>query len=354
MITTFELMQKILSLPTSLPLSEDNLTTLIDMMYQSHVKDSLFLKQELKNKTSLSQKTIDVLTAYFIQVNELITMLNDWNQQLAHIWREKIPTRILSNDELLPLTIELLPSSRDQLERNIISINFAMKFFEKEPSFCLTNFLVACMVKIHLILAPLSQDIPLNECDISSVALEIKAQEKIACFKQACNQYKIDLFLRFKGILQKKKDCALPYYFDEKKSNDEIMLEIAKDIRNELNEQPVLPKAPLLTIILEKYLVAFDMFDTLNRDELNTEEKITELYTKLSNHADILCRNSDAIDIKFLDIVDPENNLKKTSSLNKNSFAYDLINQMKQKMFPSYHPTKKQDHEPLLNSPALK
>lgn len=261
-----EIIQKLQHLPP--PLSDVDYEEISQLIRAFDIKTSEQFKQVIQSEElKISGAVVD----YIIKWLDLAQCILHWETTVTRSWFKKKPDQLLGNDELLPLTILLLPDDLDLLTQMELILEDAKKVDTGELStYLMVNLHSAIVIKL---LEAKSNIKIKNEEDIIAVAEEVRLAELIERLKILCQDYLDFIGERFLGKSTPKiaqTPCLEELYHEE--------------ILTILLINPPIAKNDRLTLILEKYKIMGDMYLTLIRNKTESKHKLIEFIAKFLHH----------------------------------------------------------------------
>lgn len=234
----------------------------------------------LLSLTPLTAENRDkVLPSY----SQFFTRLLKFNKKIAEIWELLFRTKI-KNDELLPVTIAMLPADPTILEKVMNHADFAsLATANSVISFMLTNLYTAASARKYEFKEEKVDDTSEEvKQQIGQVIAEYQRNTLIHKIRDAAKNYKEAIAAAMLEYIRTNE----PFYYKK-------YMETASTVGSaELNimrfDMTMMADNPALTLLNEKYIVISDMIITLKRKKLTRENILTEFAKKYEQHKMLL------------------------------------------------------------------
>ncbi|RDI40207.1 hypothetical protein [Aquicella lusitana] len=228
----------------------------------------------------------------------------EWNKTIAKTW-SKITPDILGNDELLALTVELLPNDRKQLSQLKAQLERAMDSeLADEIGFTITNFYCAVLFKLE---AKNGKPAAEEKKLYNNIALTIKIlneqEQLITQLKQLFGTHKRYLM----GLIKEKwksnyQLSSIDFQNKYADMNGNADIVFISDFQKSLPPSTGKEDEKLVTM-LEKFIIISDIYHTLEKENMDYAHKLEEFGAKLSQHIKLLQTNTDEKGASFLETI---------------------------------------------------
>jgi hypothetical protein len=222
----------------------------------------------------------------FFEISDTILTIN---LKIVNIW-EKLTTTKITNDDLLPVTIELLPNNADILKKLLVKIDYVSHIAGTDATaFALTNLYTAAMVKIQQLEKSTTVE-QANESTIIAIkqtAKEVSRRCIIHQLKKAGTDFKNVLADSIENYL-KENDATTHQAFYQQRSDRTKELITYDIISSQQYSTPMLADKPMIKSLIAKYLVVGDLLITLSRNKYDREYKLIEFAEKFDFHKHVL------------------------------------------------------------------
>jgi hypothetical protein len=265
----------------------------------------------------LSQLNTHLTQIKFSQTNvKILSFVSAWlkltdaimslNIALNSTWADTI-NKDMTPDDLLPLTIEILPNDNSELQAMYAKLEMASNIeLTNERGYYLTTLCSSIFGKIEKLKnntiesnIDSEKNIPTKEDEmISKVAEEFQAREKahlnneeitkqVILIANICNEYKDYLSSAFLSLFQSEGNNQ---YLNEYTKNSVLDKDAYMDrIDEEISVHTINPKNPILFLLLQKYFIVTNFCLTLAIPATSTFLEFSKDFFK--NHA-ILNKNT--------------------------------------------------------------
>lgn len=275
-----ELMDELLKLISSFPhLDEKDIDHIKKIMSRLEEKNlEHFNKALAEDAENLHSDIKKYMSLWFDFIHKLIA----WNAEISNIWIELLPKKSMSSDDLLPLTIKLLPDNDYQ---TIIVVLYQALQIDSlgEPEFVITTLCSAMMGKS---IKPSEISEEQDEHDIDCVIDEYRRRDLIKKLINACDKSKEQI----KGKISESLNDVI-YYQRGHIIRDKN--EITNRIIGDIQEGICLALANETTVqLIETYQAIGDLHCTLNRRGMDSRQILIEYSEKSSVYKEMFL-NSD-------------------------------------------------------------
>jgi|GEM_PF-4953206 hypothetical protein len=216
----------------------------------------------------------------------------EWNKTIAKTW-SKITPDILGNDELLALTVELLPNDRKQLSQLKAQLERAMDSeLADEIGFTITNFYCAVLFKLEAKNGkPAAEEKKLYNNIALTIKLLHEQEQLIVQLKKLFDAHKQYIL----GLIRDKwksrhQLSSVDYQQKYPNTNDVSDMSFISDFQKCLSTEKEDEKVAEL---MQRYLIIKDIFHTLDRESMDHFHKLEEFTAKLNQHTELLQSNVD-------------------------------------------------------------
>lgn len=316
-----ELIKKILALPP-ITLKEKEWDIAASILSAIEFKTpSAFLK-ELKYRQGetksilLKNKHLNDLMNYLTPWHELANMLDKWQEQLSAVWFNVFHQK-LGADDLLPVTVELIPTDRDTLN----DLKFKLEIAERldctsRLGYVLSNIHIAVCAKLESLDEPEDTDtidkkikerVAILREHLPTAAEEVTRQNQIHQLSVHCGEYKNHLSNLIKEKLKKEYvsiyEENLLTLNDLRNSREKLVKEdeaILHLIEINFRSDPKLIANHELEVLFDKFKAMFDLHYTCTRSDVSSEHQLAEFGAKFQLYQETLEKNSDVLGITLL------------------------------------------------------
>lgn len=277
-----EVLEKIFCLPNLLP-SEKECLEISRIISSFEITDIDQFQAALKE---LNQQLPSTVLDYINKWLALANSLSSWEQIVTTAWQKMQSDKIFGNDELLPLTILLMPNDIEQLNTIEKKLGSATRIETGNiANFLMVNFYSAVTVKLSEMNTNNEPNDVQNDPALVLIANEIRWLEQIHQLKSVCKEYINYLLERLNERLINSK---YPPHSNEDSFSDEIA--------NVLHQDTL--KDNKLNFFLEKYKMIGDMYLSLIRTKSSSRHKLIEFTAKFFHHINNL-KNDNSFDFSF-------------------------------------------------------
>ena len=301
-----ELCKKILALP-ELTLTQAEYDTFIDIVNSLEDKNVTLLQQALVRKDSVDApistahhpQIIDYMSQWRAILDELLYL-----NKLFNITWKKYNNDLITNDDLLPLTIELLPRhfilALDNPDLILQKTDQAAQLAGIDKlAFVFYNFYAAVSILIKESTLPEEEQPNCSEKIISAaskIRLQLMAEKHIKLIEEdnvrenrifnlklVCEKLQSNVLIAFKEKLKDKEKVTYKYYFSNSHIKEDIQLSnnfIEKNIDEIRGKILALKEPQEFLLLLDKYLVLKDMHYSLINPRYTSSNKLMEFTAK--------------------------------------------------------------------------
>lgn len=238
-------------------------------------------------------KHIEAISEYLDAWQEIPPLILDFNQWICATWLNETQTQ-LGNDQLLPLTILLLPEEHEQLTLLQKKIKFAFDFSLND--FTLTNLYQAITAKLSLpifteddendrlifkIASVLKQEEAKQEAEKAKRLEELQKEEKLNNAKVHVEEYCKHLLSLVNEAL--KSVPTLLYFYGGEATNINNVI-VIKEVIDRLEKKLESAGYKKILSAIEQFIVMQDIYLSIIRDNMNAIDKYAEIQAKFIHH----------------------------------------------------------------------
>lgn len=275
-----ELIKALLALP-EMPLTSEECDWLTDLLatLPSGIRSATGFTQaigEFREKEQvipLNDNKIEALTLYLDAWYPVVNMIIEKNNAIKKIWSRLTGEDVMPNDALFPLLIEMLPDETAILTTLIEKLNQGMRVeLNSGISYYILNLSAAMIAKPQ----PSMKANKENEVHWAVIMMML-AEMEVDKLEMACDTYKQYLLTTFMDKLRLDSPAIFAQYYENNTAADNVK---TLSLVDAIKEGKLILSEELTHLLIQKYLMLFDMHYRLAHPETTPQEKLQEFSKK--------------------------------------------------------------------------